>query len=684
MCATPRAIFEEQLATKDAELARINALKDEYVKTIKSIKAKRVVERAELNAMTAELQWFSLNYPILEGANAELQDQIARASIHLGETQDELDKSRNEASGLRKRLVRLNASLPPTPAHTPLAGKVRPRSIQGSSELQIQLEILKGQKKEAIADRAKAEAERDQAITNVKKAVQESDRKAASFELLLESSDKAKMESQERIRGLETRIVRFGDTVKALDSEKEKIQKALDSSVTNSGMMKSTIVRLEKELKETKDDVKDTERAANSSLEKDALIQARDNTISRLEEELKTLECVKLYADDLDKRYASDLQGWENSKNKFEIDIQSLQNTLAARTTQFDNATGEYNHSHQSHQRQIHDLTQKLRMACNNHDGSARHVNHLKQSLGGAMKGLGVSGDLESPSGLDAIQQRLEHSLGRYTGYQRLIHGVMENSGIVGSLSAPEDFERVQMTFKEFFNSFAPMKLTPKLIKSIMEELTTLQQFKKHMLASQSEGKSEDLELKLRQTQANLKLMSDERLKARNESEDLELKLRQTQANLKLMSDERLKARNEASEKQTTITNLRKEVDRLKVSNKGGVRASQVDQSRIRKMEEKHDELQKKLEELGNRKDIATQQVEDLDDQVKTLHKEKKDLDTQKWKLLAQYNKVRDEGRTSEEQSPGAEKRSYGNDDEEDSNGELPRSSKQVKKNRSD
>ena len=656
ICATPRAIFEEQLATKDAELARINALKDEYVKTIKSIKAKRVVERAELNAMTAELQWFSLNYPILEGANAELQDQIARASIHLGETQDELDKSRNEASGLRKRLVRLNASLPPTPAHTPLAGKVRPRSIQESSELQIQLEILKGQKKDAIADRTKAEAERDQAIANVKKAVQESDRKAASFELLLESSDKAKMESQERIRGLETRIVRFGDTVKTLDSEKEKIQKALDSSVTNSGMMKSTIARLEKELKETKDDVKDTERAANSSLEKDALIQARDNTISRLEEELKTLECVKLYADDLDKKYASDLQGWENSKNKFEIDIQSLQNTLAARKTQFDNATGEYNHSHQSHQRQIHDLTQKLRMACNNHDGSARHVNHLKQTLGGAMKGLGVSGDLESPSGLDAIQQRLEHSLGRYTGYQRLIHGVMENSGIVGSLSAPEDFERVQMTFKEFFNSFAPMKLTPKLIKSIMEELTTLQQFKKHMLASQSEGKSEDLELKLRQTQANLKLMSDERLKARNE----------------------------ASEKQTTITNLRKEVDRLKVSNKGGVRASQVDQSRIRKMEEKHDELQKKLEELGNRKDIATQQVEDLDDQVKTLHKEKKDLDTQKWKLLAQYNKVRDEGRTSEEQSPGAEKRSYGNDDEEDSNGELPRSSKQVKKNRSD
>ncbi|KAL9620093.1 MAG: hypothetical protein Q9204_008243, partial [Flavoplaca sp. TL-2023a] len=618
------ATLGEQLATKDAQLVRINALNDEYVRTIKSIKAKRVVERAELNAMTADLQWFSVNYPILEGANAELQDRIARASIHLGETQDELDKSRNEACGLRKRLMRLNASLSPTPAQTPLASKIRARSIQDSFELQMQLEILKGQEKEAIADRTKAEAERDQAIANVKKAVEESDRKTASFELLLESSGKAKMESQERIADLETRIVRFGDTVKTLDSEKEKIQEALDSSLTNSGVLESTILRLEKELKETKDVVKDTEKAANSSLEQDALIQARDNTISRLEEELKTLESVKVYANDLEKKYASDLQASENSKNKFDIDIQSLQNTLAARTTQYDNATREYNHNHQSHQRQIHDLTQKLRMACNNHDGSARHVNYLKQTLGGAMKGLGVLGDLESPSGLDAIQQRLEHSLGRYTGYQKLIHGVMESSGIVGSLSAPEDFERVQKTFEEFFNSFAPMKLTPRLIKSIIEELTTLQQFKKHMLASQSEGKSEDLESKLRQTQSNLKLMSDERLKARNE----------------------------ASEKQTTITNLRKEVDRLKVSNKGGVRASQVDQSRIRKMEEKHDELQKKLEELGSRKDIATQQVEDLDDQVKTLHKEKKDLETQKWRLLAQYNKVREEGQTSEEQSP--------------------------------
>ncbi|KAI4274753.1 MAG: hypothetical protein LQ337_003693 [Flavoplaca oasis] len=656
ICATPRATFREQLAAKNAELARINALNDEYVKTIEVIKCKRVVEREELNAMTAELQWFSVNYPTLEGANAELQDQSARASIHLGETQDELDKSRNEACGLRKRLMRLNASLPPSPTHTPLAGKVRARSIQESSELQMQLEILKGQKKEAVADRTKAEAERDQAIANVNKAVEESDRKAASFELLLDSSDKAKMESQERIADLETRIVRFSDTVKTLDAEKEKIQKALDSSVTNSGMLESTILRLEKELKETKDDVKDTEKAANSSLEKDALIQARDNVISQLEEELKTLEREKSYANDLDKKYASDLEAWENSKNKFEVDIQSLQNTLAARTTQYDNATREYNHNHQSHQCQLHDLTHKLRMACNNHDGSARHVNHLKQTLGGAMKGLGVLGDLESPSGLDAIQQHLEHSLGRYTGYQRLIHGVIENSGIVGSLNAPEDFERVQKTFKEFFNSFAPMKLTPKLIKSIMEELTTLQQFKKHMLASQNEGKSEDLESKLRQTQANLKLMSDERLKARNE----------------------------ASEKQTTIINLRKEVDRLRVSNKGGVRASQIDQSKIRKMEEKHDELQKKLEELGSRKDIATQQVEDLDYKVKTLHKEKKDLETQKWKLLAQYNKVREEGPTLEEQSPGAEKRCYGNDDGDDLNGEPPRSSKQVKKGRSD
>ncbi|KAL8878613.1 MAG: hypothetical protein Q9192_008411, partial [Flavoplaca navasiana] len=318
------ATFEEQLATKDAELARINALNDEYGKTIKSIKAEREVERAELSALTAELEWFSVNFPILEGANAELQDRIARASIHLGETQDELDKSRNEACSLRKRLMRLTASLPITPTRTPLAGKVRPRSIQESSELQIQLEILKGQKKEAIADRTKAEAERDQAIANVKKAVQESNRKAASFELLLDSSGKAKMESQERIADLETRIVKFGNTVKTLDSEKEKIQKALDSSVTNSRMLESTILRLEKEAKETKDDVKDTEKAANSSLEKDALIQARDNTFSRLEEELKTLENVKVYANDLDKQYASDLQAWENSKNNMTMLQESI------------------------------------------------------------------------------------------------------------------------------------------------------------------------------------------------------------------------------------------------------------------------------------------------------------------------------------------------------------------------
>lgn len=514
---------------------------------------------------------------------------------------------------------------------------------------------MKGQKKEAIAERIKTEIEKDQALANEKKAVEESSRKAASFELLLESSNKAKIESQEKIAGLESRIANFGDTVKTLGSEKERIQEALESSLTNSGVLETTVRRLEKEVKETKEDVKDTENAAKSSLEKDASIQDRDKTISRLESELRTLEGVKAHANGLDKKYAADLQVWESSKNKYKDDIQNLRTTLAARTTQYENATKEYNNNHQSHQYQIYDLTQKLRMACNNHDGSAKHVNHLKQTLGGAMKGLGIVGDLESPSGLDSIQQHLEDSLGRYKGYQRLIHGVMDLSEILGSLDAPEDFDRVQKTFEEFFNSFAPMKLTPKVIKSIMEELTTLQQFKKQMLASQSEGRSEDLEIKLRQTQANLKLMCDERLKARNE----------------------------ASEKQTTITSLRKEVERLKVSNKGGVRASQVDQSRLRKMEESLDELQKKMEEICNRKDRATQEVEALDDKVKTLKKENKDLEKQKWKLLVQCNKIRDEGQISEEQSPGAEKRVYGNDDENDSDA-TPRSSKQVKKDRCD
>ncbi|KAL8754033.1 MAG: hypothetical protein Q9199_004618 [Rusavskia elegans] len=646
-CPSPRVTFEEQLARKDAELARSNALNDEYVETIDSINGKRALAREELKIVTEELQWYCVNHPVLEAANIALIDQNARALRTLVETEDELDGSRKEACSLRRRLTKLTASISLSPTQTTSIGKMR--AGEDNSDWKIQLDVMKGQKKDAVADKIRAEAERDQAVSNEKKAVEECSRKATSLKILMESSDKTKSDVQNKIANLESTNEGLTGAVKKLEAENERQGKALESSVAKGDMLGSTVRRLEKELKETKDDVKNTEKAARSSVGNDALLQAKNITIGQLEGKIKTLEGVEIYAKDLERRYAADVKAWDNSKKEYNNTIQSLRANLGTCTTQYNNATREYNHNLQVHEYQRNDLTQLLEKVQKYHGQSANHVNHLKQTLEGAMKGLAVNGDLDSPSGLEALRQNLVHSFGQYTGYRKLIQGVMEKSGVMGSVDNLEGLQTVQQKFIEFFDSFAPMRLTPKVIRSVMEELKTLQEFKAQMLASQSEGQSDDLGVRLRQAQASLQLLGQELLKAKND----------------------------ASEKQKTITRLVGEVKRVDGLKKGGDRASEASQSKLRKLEGEYDQLKNNMEKLESRKGTVTQQVEDLNDQVKKLKIEKEDLKNQKWKLLEQYNKARNEGPKPGEESPGPEKRDHSNGS--DSDEESPRSAKQAR-----
>ncbi|KAL8849848.1 MAG: hypothetical protein Q9221_005186 [Calogaya cf. arnoldii] len=311
---TPRATLEEQLHQKDAELARVNALNDDYIEIIESTNGQRALEQQELKEVTKELQWFCVNYPTLERANTDLQEKL----VQHEEIKAELNESSDEACGLRNRLTRLTAGLPTSPIHTPSVGKVRSGGLPDISELRTQLEDMKGQKKDAVADKIKAEAERVQALSKEKKAVEESSRTATNLRILTDLSDKEKLEYKknnanlgstietlkDKVKNLESEKASQGkadkenlgstietleDKVKNLESEKASQGKALESSVANSKLLQSTIDRLERELKESKDDVKNTEKAARSSPEKDAIIQARDTTIGQLEGKIQTL-----------------------------------------------------------------------------------------------------------------------------------------------------------------------------------------------------------------------------------------------------------------------------------------------------------------------------------------------------------------------------------------------------------
>ncbi|CAO1597082.1 hypothetical protein XANCAGTX0491_000911 [Xanthoria calcicola] len=642
ICPTPRVTFNEQLARKDAERARSVALNAKYVEKLDSIRGKRALEREELKVVTKELQWYCVNHPILEAANLALIDQNARALKHLVDSEEELEGSRKEAGGLRGRLTRLTASLASSPNHNAQVRKTKAR--EENPDWKIQLDVMKRQKEDAVANEARSKAAKEQALLNERKAVEECSRKEKSLEILVEGSAKAKSDFEAEIVALKSTNEDLTGAVKKLEGENKEQGKELESATAKGDLLGSTVVRLEEELKETKDDLKNTEKAARPSVDNDALLQARDSTIGQLESKIKILEGVELHAKELEKRYAADVKDWDNSKMEYNNTIQSLR-------TQYDIVTKNYNNDLQVHEHERNGLTQQVEEARTYHRQSASHVNHLKQTLEETMKGLAVNGDLDSPSGLETVRLSILHSLGLCTGYRSLILGVMEKSGVVGSVDNLDGLQTVQQKFIEFFDSFAPMQLTPKVVRSVMEELTTLQKFKTQMLASQSEGQSEDPGAKLRQVQANLQFVGQALIKARSE----------------------------ASEKQIKIQKLTDDLKRVDGLKKGGDRASEVNQSKLRTLEGDYDQLKKSMEDLESRRGPLTQQVEDLNNEVKKLRKEKEDLKSQKWKLLNQYNKARSEGPKAGEQSPSPEKRGHSNGNHSDD--EVLRSSKQARNN---
>lgn len=583
-----------------------------------------------------------MNHPILEAANLALIDQNARALKHLVDSEEELEGSRKEAGGLRGRLTRLTASLASSPNHNAQVRKTKAR--EENPDWKIQLDVMKRQKEDAVANEARSKAAKEQALLNERKAVEECSRKEKSLEILVEGSAKAKSDFEAEIVALKSTNEDLTGAVKKLEGENKEQGKELESATAKGDLLGSTVVRLEEELKETKDDLKNTEKAARPSVDNDALLQARDSTIGQLESKIKILEGVELHAKELEKRYAADVKDWDNSKMEYNNTIQSLR-------TQYDIVTKNYNNDLQVHEHERNGLTQQVEEARTYHRQSASHVNHLKQTLEETMKGLAVNGDLDSPSGLETVRLSILHSLGLCTGYRSLILGVMEKSGVVGSVDNLDGLQTVQQKFIEFFDSFAPMQLTPKVVRSVMEELTTLQKFKTQMLASQSEGQSEDPGAKLRQVQANLQFVGQALIKARSE----------------------------ASEKQIKIQKLTDDLKRVDGLKKGGDRASEVNQSKLRTLEGDYDQLKKSMEDLESRRGPLTQQVEDLNNEVKKLRKEKEDLKSQKWKLLNQYNKARSEGPKAGEQSPSPEKRGHSNGNHSDD--EVLRSSKQARNN---
>ncbi|KAL8767098.1 MAG: hypothetical protein Q9209_006325 [Squamulea sp. 1 TL-2023] len=655
---TRRENFEEQLAQKDAELILVNALNKENVKTIDSINGKRAVEMQEMKSLTSELQWYCVTYPILEGANVILKDQAARDSRQITAMANESDEWRQEAEGLRVRLAKVMASIPHSPVPVAPVSQTTNGGTRDESELTMQLTVMKMQKKVAVADKLKAEAERDRAVSAEKKAAEECSRKATSLEVLMRSSDRSKSDLQKKVTDSESTIEHLTNTVKGLEAENSRQGETLKSLADDGVTLRQTkellqseeskVRQLEKELEDIKEEVKTTkENAAQSALNIDNLSHIKDTKIRKLEEDVVRLQ-------DLEKKYAADIETWKKSEIDYNTKLQDLQASLSTCTTLYDNAARDYSSNIQTLQQNLDARKIEVEKIGLYHSQSASHVNYLKRILDVLMRSLGVSGNLDSPQGLEEVRRQLEHNLGQTVGcinqLKAVLSDIMKVSGVAGCLDNPKGLEEFQKDFKNFFASFEPMRLTPKVVKSLVEELQTLQKFKAQMLsAPQSEGQDEDPAEKLRQANAKLQFLGQELLKARRQ----------------------------ASEKSSKVESLTKELNREKGLKSAGVRSSQVDQSKIQKLEGEYDQLKKDMENLAARKATATQQVEQLDEQAKKLRKEKEDLKKQKWNLWNQYNKARKDCRGPEEQQQGADKRSYG--DEGDSDHKPPRTAKQAR-----
>ncbi|KAL8860607.1 MAG: hypothetical protein Q9178_002960 [Gyalolechia marmorata] len=644
--------FQAKLAKKDRKLQRISAVNEEHVETIHSINGQRKKELKELITVTNELQRYCVNYPILEGRIVRLEDQSALDLKRLIETENEMADWREEAVSLRGRLTRLKACLPSTPTKKPPVGKMRAGGTQDDSESEGRLAAMRAEKKDAIADKIKAEAERDQAVSNEKKAVEECSRKTISLKSLMGSSGQTMSDLQKKIKDLETTVEQLTGTVKDLEVENNKQSDALKSSVTDGEMLEeakerlqseeSNVRRLEQELKESKEKAEVMANDAAKSSDFDGLLQARDTKIRQLEDDIQTLK-------ELERRYAADIESWEKSRNDYNTNIQNLQAGLNACTIQYDNATRDYNGNVQSLQDSLNTRTQEFEKSKEYHHQSARHVEHLKQVLDGVMKGLGVTGSLDSPQGLKDVHRNLEHNFGQTIGCINRLQGVLREAmgglGVVGSVHDPKGLDEVQKELKALFKTFESIEVAPRMLASMKEELKTLRGFKSQMLSASQGGGQED---------------------------DLEGKLKQARASVQILGKEMLVAKNENMEQRGTIKSLRSQVKRLDELQKGGVKSSQVDQSKIRKMEDEYEKLKKDMDNLGSRKVTAKEDLERLGEQVNTLRKEKEELKKQKAKLWRHYNKP--SGRP-DGPSQALEKRSHG----DHSGDENSRSAKQAR-----
>lgn len=103
-----------------------------------------------------------MNHPILEAANLELIDQNARALKNLFDSEEELEGWRKEAGGLRERLTRLTASVASSPTHVAPVRKTKAR--EENSDWKIQLDTMKRQKEDAVANEVRSEAAKEQAF----------------------------------------------------------------------------------------------------------------------------------------------------------------------------------------------------------------------------------------------------------------------------------------------------------------------------------------------------------------------------------------------------------------------------------------------------------------------------------------------------------------------------------------
>lgn len=218
------------------------------------------------------LQWYLINYPILEGTKIRLEEQAVHYQQKFIATEDELHGSIRENESLRGRLHRLKTSLP-TPSKVGVPGSMMEAEYrQNNAELKAKCAAMEAQRNRAVTAKEKAEEEKDQAVTARNKAQKAQEHNALNLATAVQSSSK----KDDEIR----------DKSAELQVAKSTIEQ-LEARIKQLGEEKSTIEQLEARIKQLEEDMITLEGHKEGET---AAIKAAQTTIDQLRHEKGQLE----------------------------------------------------------------------------------------------------------------------------------------------------------------------------------------------------------------------------------------------------------------------------------------------------------------------------------------------------------------------------------------------------------